>query len=357
MGGLERHVQCLAQSLPKDVEALICVSGRDGLASEAMREAGLEVVVLGGTSGHDPRVFWRFHKVMRAFRPDVVHAHSLALFASLYLKWFSKVPLIMSLHTPAGNRTTKDWLYQLFAKRPEYYLPVSAETWKGYQRIFPKAKGEVLFNPLLRSAIPEKDEGYVRRELGLPGDAPLVGAIGRFSPQKNWLGFLEVARLLLTRNEQMHMVAVGDGPQWKEMRATWEAMTQGREEMAQRLHWLGNRQDAKLLMGGMDVFLFLSHHEELPTVLLEAFAMKTPVVGNLPYGGTKEVLALSDYESAWLVATFDAEQVAQHTETVLRDKARAQAMVTTGRQILETHFDAEKICYNQLINVYHKVIR
>ncbi len=357
MGGLERHVQCLAQALPKDVASLICVTGQDGAASEAMREAGLRVVVLGGRSGHDPRLFWRFRKVMRDFRPDVVHAHSLALFASVYLKWCSRVPLIMSLHTPAEHRTMKDGVYRLFAKRPAYYLPVSAETWRGYQKVFPEAKGEVLFNPLLRASIPPKDAGYVRRELGLPDDVPVVGAIGRFSPPKNWFGFLDVAQRLLSRNARMHMVAVGDGPQWADVRAKWDEMTQGQCELAQRLHWLGNRQDAKPLMGGMDVFLFLSHHEELPTVLLEAFAMKTPVVGNLPRGGTKEVLALNDKESAWLLAAFDAEQIARNVETLLCDKARAQSMVDTGRAILEAHFDAETICHTQLMDVYQRVCR
>ncbi len=356
MGGLERHVQCLAQSLPKDVESLICVTGQDGSASEAMRDAGLNVIVLGCLSGHDVRLLPRFHKVMKDFKPDVVHAHSTALLASFYLKWFSCVPLIQSLHTPAVHQTIKDWIFNLIAKTPNYYLPVSAETWKGYQRIYPKAKGEVLFNPLLLRALPVKDHQYIRRELSLADDAPILGAVGRLSPQKNWLGFLEVAYRLLVQNERMHAVAVGDGPQKDEMHAHWVALTRGKTNVEVRLHWLGNRQDAKQIIGGMDVFLFMSHHEELPTVLLEAFGMQTPVVGQLPVGGAKEVLALSDRQSAWLMEEPNIDAIVSNVQTVLANPEQAKQMTDAGREILEKNFDAKKICEEQLMNVYRNIL-
>ncbi len=357
MGGLERHVQCLAQSLPKEVESLICVTGCDGAASEAMRDAGLNVVTLGCSSGHDLRLLPRFRRVMKEFKPDVVHGHSVALLASVYLKWRSTVPLIQSLHTPASTRTLKDRLFDWIAKKPDYFLPVSAETWKGYKKLYPTTQGEVLFNPLFLSAIPTKDSDYVRRELGLSADVPLIGMVGRMSPPKNWFGFLDVSLGLLSRNEMLHVVAVGDGPQHDEIHAKWREMTQGRSFISDRLHFLGNRQDAKQLIGGMDVFLFLSHHEELPTVLLEAFGMRTPVVGNLPVGGTKEVLALSTKESAWLVEAYDRETIMRNTEVVLADKGRADSMTQEGCGILETHFDAQKICSEQLMDIYRKVMR
>lgn len=356
MGGLERHVQCLAQSLPKSVETLICVVGPDGSASLAMREAGLNVVTLGCMSGHDVRLFPRFHRVMKTFKPDVVHSHSISLFASCYLKWFSNVPLIQSLHTPAEHRTWKDRVISMVAKTPDYFLPVSAETWKGYQKIFPKAKGEELFNPLRLEELPEKDGDCLRRELGLERCNPIVGAVGRMSHPKNWFAFLDVSLRLLFNDPKLHMVAVGDGPQEAELHTKWEQMTKSNLPVRARLHWLGNRQDAKRLIGGMDVFLFLSHHEELPTVLLEAFGMRTPVVGFLPRGGTKEVLALSEKESAWLIEEQDANAAADNVLAILKDSAHAEAMVCAGHEIVTKHFDAGKICCGQLMNVYRRIV-
>ncbi len=356
MGGLERHVQCLAQSLPKEVESLICATGQDGAATEAMRAVGLNVVALGCSSGHDVRLLPRFHKVMRDFKPDVVHGHSTALLASFYLKWFSRVPLIQSLHMPAGNRTLKNRIFDKIAKRTDYYLPVSAETWKGYQRIYPTAKGEVMFNPLLLDSIPKKDRHYIRRELGLADDVRIVGAVGRLSYQKNWPAFLEVGIRLLKQSDRIHLVAVGEGPDAQDLRMKWDELTRDCPMNRERLHWLGNRQDAKQLFGGMDIFLFMSHHEELPTVLLEAFGMQTPVVGRLPVGGAKEVLALSNQQSAWLIEEPNVEVIAENVQTVLADPTRAKSMTETGREILEKYFDAKKICEEQLMTVYRNIL-
>ncbi len=356
MGGLERHVQCLVQSLPQEVESLICITGYDGPTSDTMREAGLNVVTLGCSCGHDLLLLPRFHKILRDFRPDIIHGHSSAFLVLMYLRYFSNLPLIQSLHVPADKKTFRGILWRTFTKKPDFYLPVSAETWKGYKQICPNLKGEVLFNPLLLNTLPQKDSSYIRQQLGLADEVPIVGAVGRFAPKKNWTSFLNISYKLLSQNAKLHIIAVGDGPNKDEIYSKWLKMTYDKEVIAQRLHWLGNRQDARQLIGGMDVFLLLSRHEEMPTVLLEAFGMKTPVVGFLPRGGTKEVLALSERESALLIKERHIDAVVKNIQIILDDKWRAQSMVEEGQKILGTYFDSEKICRNQLLPIYKKVI-
>ncbi len=356
LGGIERHVQTLAITLSGDVEALICVLRKEGPATEAMRKAGLNVVTLDGRSGHDLKILPKFHKIVKEFKPDIVHEHETSILISLYLKFFTKVPLLSSIHLPSacfgrfGNR-----LIYTIGKRPNYYLPVSKATWDDFKEIYPKAKGEVLYNPLSVSELPEKKRNYLRDELGVSEETPIVGMVGRMVYQKNWEIFLQVSCKLLSQRPELHMVAVGDGAGRLKYQREWSRISSDKADIKDRLHWLGNREDAKELIGSMDLFLMVSHHKELPTTLLEAFAMKTPVAGFLPRGGTKEVLALSDNMSAWLIDEQNVDKVVENVEAVLRDKKLADKMVCTGREILVNHFDAEKICREQLLPIYNQL--
>ena len=84
MGGRERHVMTLVKSLPKEIVYCVCATS-PGEATDAMLEQGQNVCVLGGRNGHDLRIVPRFIQLMREFRPDIVHAHSMPFLASVVL--------------------------------------------------------------------------------------------------------------------------------------------------------------------------------------------------------------------------------------------------------------------------------
>lgn len=108
----------------------------------------------------------------------------------------------------------------------------------------------------------------VRRELGISGDALVVGHVGRFDPQKNHSFLLDIfakipgdARLLL----------VGDGV----LRP--DAQQRAKElGICDRVFFAGVRSDVDRLLQAMDVFLFPSLFEGLPVSIIEAQAAGLP---------------------------------------------------------------------------------
>ncbi len=112
----------------------------------------------------------------------------------------------------------------------------------------------------------------LRRELGIPQGAAVVGHVGRFEAQKNHRFLLRIVAEYLKRAPNTVLLLVGDGPLRKEIEA--EAKELGIER---QICFAGVRKDVPALMRGvMDVFLLPSLFEGLPLVLLEAQAAGLP---------------------------------------------------------------------------------
>jgi glycosyltransferase involved in cell wall biosynthesis len=114
----------------------------------------------------------------------------------------------------------------------------------------------------------------VRRQLGIPADAPVVGHVGRFQEQKNHDFLIEVARESVGRDPDVHFLLIGDGPLRE--RITRRVAEAG---LTHRVILAGTRPDVpRLMLGAMDCFLLPSLYEGLPLVGIEAQAAGLPCV-------------------------------------------------------------------------------
>ncbi len=108
----------------------------------------------------------------------------------------------------------------------------------------------------------------VRRSLGIPPDALVIGHVGRFSEPKNHAFLVEIAREVVRMDSRSFFLLVGDGP----LRAAIEEKVRN-YGLAKHFAFAGLRSDVSTLMkGAMDVLLFPSLYEGLPVTLLEAQA-------------------------------------------------------------------------------------
>lgn len=111
----------------------------------------------------------------------------------------------------------------------------------------------------------------LRRELGIPADALLIGTVGHLRPEKNFLRLLD-ACAALDPALGVHVLLVGDGPE----RPALEARA-ARPDLAGRIHLAGYRPDPPRFYRAMDLFALSSDTEQMPVCLLEAMGSCLPV--------------------------------------------------------------------------------
>lgn len=116
----------------------------------------------------------------------------------------------------------------------------------------------------------------VRKELGIPDHAPLIGLIARFDPQKNHQGFFEAAGQLHREQPQVHFLLAGMGIDEKNPTIRDWLL---RYEVASVTHLLGLRQDIPRLTAALDIASSSSSYgEAFPNVIGEAMACVVPCV-------------------------------------------------------------------------------
>lgn len=117
--------------------------------------------------------------------------------------------------------------------------------------------------------------GEVRRELGIPEGAPLVGLVARFHPQKDHRTFLAAARRVGERFPNAHFLLCGEGIDSGNATLSGWVRAFG---LGERVHLLGERGDVPRLTAALDVACSTSFAEGFPNAVGEAMACGVPCV-------------------------------------------------------------------------------
>lgn len=360
MGGLQSHVLCINACLRSaGIDSRVCIIGQADFLGKKLGESQIPFVALNGSSGHDCCAFIRYVQLVRRFQPHIVHFHDAPLLPMMYYKVINqRQKVVASLHTSWRPRYNLRMRFQRWLRsRVELFLPVSQATWCRYLKDSPWASGVVFYNPIKIDALPDKDCNYIRNELKVQKDVKIIGTIGRMTLLKDIPSFLRACRILMDERDSVHAVVVGDGELLQSHISLWNSLSGGDVNVRNRLHWLGKRNDATKLIGGMDVLLMTSYSEEMPTMMLEAFGMHTPVAGFIPMGGTAEVLELPEAKKiALLNKCRDIGSLVDDIKQLLDDPEKAKAISDNAHKCLCQHFDAMRLCRDQLIPIYEKVL-
>jgi glycosyltransferase involved in cell wall biosynthesis len=129
-------------------------------------------------------------------------------------------------------------------------------------------------------------------------------------------------------------VVVGEGDQRAHLQERVESLG-----LPRAVTFLGERGDARQIIGAIDVLILPSLTEGLPNVVLEAFAYKTPVVATA-VGGVPELV--KDDETGWLVPPRDPHALAQAILDALSNPEEARRRAENAYKHLLEHFTVEK---------------
>lgn len=366
IGGPSRHVTILTSRGGPEFDCTLLAGRpdeREGSLEDEARRAGAEIVAVPHlrrslSPVDDLRALVWLYRYFRRERPDIVATH-LAKAGTVGRLAAAMAGVPVRVHTFHGHvldgyfgRFTT-WFFlnveRLLGRLTTQFVAISPEVAADLDRLgIGRGKTTIVRLGLELDHLAGHPRGTLRRELGIPPDAPLVGVVGRLVPIKAHDLFLEAAQLAGRTDPAIHFVIVGDGELWDELHHQVAARGLG-----ERVHFTGWRSDLGAVYADTDVVVCCSRNEGTPVSVIEACAAERAVIGTR-VGGIPDIIAPG--VNGLLVATGDAAALANSIVTLVDDPQARRRMGAAGRALVRERYGADRMV-KELKELYRNLLK
>lgn len=300
---------------------------------------GPDLVPLAATNEVDLAAAWKLSRIIRQWKPAVVHAHDPHA--------VSMTALALSFSAPVPRPRV------IASRRVDFHLQGNAfSQWK-YRQVdgFIAASGAIR-DILIHDGVPagrvvvvhdgidvgkiaHRPAADLHAEYWLPHGAPVIVNVGALVAHKGQKFLIEAMPLVVREIPDARLVIFGEG----ELRAGLERQV---KHLSLEKHVLlpGFREDVLSLVKSADLFVMSSLTEGLGSAVLDAMAMGLAVVGTRA-GGIPE--AVVPGETGELVEPGEAKPLAAALVKLLKDPALRRTYGEAGRQRVARQFDVDHL--------------
>lgn len=193
----------------------------------------------------------------------------------------------------------------------------------------------------------------MRCALNLKTTQSVVGIVGQLTPRKGQLELIEGFARVTQEVPDAILLIVGealfnrDEEYAEQLKRT--AVSLG---IADRVRFLGPRDDVPKLMQGLDVLVINSHEEPFALTVLEGLASGTAVLAT-SVGGTPEMIRHG--ENGWLVNRRNHDDLVSGMLTLLRDETLRRQMGSNGRRDAIARFSIDRFM-TEVLALYRAVL-
>jgi glycosyltransferase involved in cell wall biosynthesis len=172
-----------------------------------------------------------------------------------------------------------------------------------------------------------------RESLGISPGEPVLCSIAAFRPEKLHMTLLKAIAEVRNQGVNCRLLLAGAGPLEQELRDQTAALG-----LDDAVDFLGSLPDVRTVLAASQCKLLVSAAETFSMAMLEAMAMKTPVI-TTTVGGARE--AIDDRTTGFLVDPGDAAALARTIVAALDDSERLEQMGEAARRTVEQRFSVE----------------
>jgi len=301
----------------------------------------------------DPTLITQFSSILKLNKADILQTHGhKANFLALTLRRFFKIPWISFIH----GWTDEDWkiraynrLDKFLLRFPDRLVAVSKElTSKLYALKIPQKKIRVIYNAVFEDGIPKLNPPLeVRKEFRIPIEDKLLGVIGRLSPEKGQIFFLQAFSKLAENYPQVTALIVGEGPDEKKLKEYCFS-----KKLDSKVVFTGYQKDITSIYKSLDLVILPSLSEGMPNVALEGMLFGKPVIGTR-IGGITEVVI--DEQTGILVSAADPDSLSKTILELLEDRNKMRIFSDNSRKYVLENFSLEKRVKN-IVELYRELL-
>ena len=347
-GGQEKRVmrELLGLSQESFRPLLACQSG--SRIGENAQAQGLRVEYVEMRTNFNPLAVAHFIRLYHRYSVDIVHTHSSAdsWMASTAAKLSPRHPMVV--RTRHLSATFNNRLIYTFMADRVITVGDSTHRYMIQEKGIPEGRVLTIATGVdLSEFDPEKIQENLRGKLGIPPATPVFGTVAVFRRLKGHHNLLEAIPEIVHSVPGAKLLLVGEGPQENNLRKMIEAKGIGSSVIMP-----GFRDDVARVLNTLDVFVFPSLQEALGTAILEAMAMKKPVVASR-VGGIPEVVM--EGRTGYLVDPADSGAIAERVVRLLKSAELRQEMGLEGRKFVEARYDS-RMMVQKLEDLYRELM-
>ncbi len=282
-GGMEMRTLKISQSFKElgHSVTLLCYPG-SSLDQEA-RKAGIKTITFPFKNGIHLSLILKLRKFLKQNQFDLIHTQfsrdlRFVVPASEKLKY--KPPIVLTKRL-GSYISKKDLFHRYVYSRVDLITAISKVIKQNVIDTCPvePSKVEIFYNGIdvekFQSALTHRDEK--RKELGID-DEIIVGIFGRFSPGKGHEEFLQAAKIISEKRNNVKFLVAGPESHGEEVYARSICKLAKKLKLNNKVIFTGYRKDIPELMGAIDILAVPSHAEAFGIALIEAMSMGKPSV-------------------------------------------------------------------------------
>ncbi len=322
---------------------------------------------------NDYIAYRKLRKIIREFKPDIVHTHaSKAGIIGRLAAFHEKVPVIV--HTYHGlfhsyfNKLKNKIVLSIeryLAKKTAAIIAINNTQKNEFVYRYKICKPEKIKTiPLcldlsrFNEDKPSKRAAF-RSKYFLEEDELAVGLIGRLAPVKNQsLLLVAIPKILKKTNKNVRFFIIGDG----EIRNSLIGEAKGlgidtsyfpdenRKSVLTFCSWV---KDVDVALSGLDIITLTSFKESTPVTLIEAQACNKPIVST-NVNGIENVV--SKDETAILVESNNVDQFTDALIALIEDDDLRRNIGQNGWEIVKEKFHLTRLVAN-MTTLYHQLLK
>ncbi len=290
-----------------------------------------------------PFNLYKIYKIIKSEKINIVHVNGVTNILPALAAKLSGVKVVWHLNdtlTPWIIRKSFLPIVKLFSdkitiegeKIGKYYFKDNNRFW---------TKSTILYTPVdLNKFTPElvdvQDREIIKTEFNIPADNLIIGAVGNINRAKGYEYFIESAKTIKNKINNVKFLIVG--AKLNTQQNYWAKLQNliNKYGLHDEVLFTGFRKDIPEILSVLDVFVLSSITEACPNVVLEAMAMKVPVVATNVGAVSEQIL---HRQTGMLVTPRQPGAIAEAVLELLEmPESRIKSMTSTARQRAEKIF-------------------
>ncbi len=357
VGGGETHIFDLVKHLDKDCFQPVVLSFTDGEMIDKLNDIGIENKVIYSEKAFDFSTWKEVKKLMQDKCIDLVHIHGTRATSNVY--WAAKklgLPTVYTIHGWSFHDNQSPLVKKarvLFEKwitnKTNRNISVSVSNQQTGHQYISGFTSDVIHNGIdLAKFNPDSAESKnLRNELGIANDAFVICSIGRITAQKDPMNLIKAFKEISLQHPRTILLMVGDGDLKEKAIALVKELGLEKSVVFQK-----SRADVADILYSSDIFCLPSLWEGFPIALLEAMAMRKPVIAT-EVDGSMEII--QHKKNGLLIKPENITMLVNAVVELINDEQFRNRLASEAHQTIINEFDVKKMT-KKIEDVYNNIL-